>query len=128
LKRKALLAEDNRINQKVALMMLKRLGIKADLAVNGEEAWQMALKEDYFLILMDIQMPKMDGLDATRNIIRDLGENAPPIVAFTAKTSDQDKSIAREAGMVDYLTKPLDRKKLLKAIENLSTIRKSSLR
>ena len=124
---KALLAEDNKINQKVALMMLKRLGIKADLAVNGEEAWQMALKEEYFIILMDIQMPKMDGLDASRLIIRDLGEDAPPIVALTAKSSDQDKQIAKDAGMVDYLTKPLDRKKLLKTIESLA-IRKSTLR
>ena len=116
---KVLLAEDNKINQKVALMMLKRIGLKADLAVNGEEAWQMAGKSNHALILMDIQMPKMDGLDSARNILRDLGENAPPIIALTAKSSDQDKKIAKEAGMTDYLTKPLDRKKLLSAIQHV---------
>ncbi|MEM9158818.1 MAG: ATP-binding protein, partial [Verrucomicrobiota bacterium] len=116
---KVLIAEDNLINQKVAQMMLKNLGYLVDTADNGAIACEMATCKEYLFILMDIQMPEMDGLDATRKIIQDLGESAPPIIAVTAKTSDKDKKLALDAGICLYLTKPLDKRKLTNAINQV---------
>jgi CheY-like chemotaxis protein len=103
-----LLVEDNPINQKVGLMMLKRLGYKAEIACDGREALKILEGDQYDLILMDVLMPEMDGLEATR-VIR--GMEGPgtqvPILAMTAGALDKDRKACLEAGMTDYLSKPV---------------------
>lgn len=110
-----LLAEDNEINQKIAKMMLKKLGYKCDIANNGLEVLSF-LKEKpkgyYSLILMDMQMPELDGLSATKKINEIYGEDAPFIIALTANAFNSDKEECLRAGMVDYLSKPLNMEKL----------------
>jgi len=105
-----LLVEDNLINQEVALGMLKRLGWPARLAADGEEALAALREGDFSLVLMDVQMPLMDGFEATRRIRRsDSGVRNPsiPILAMTAHALNGDRERCLEAGMDDYLTKPL---------------------
>jgi PAS domain S-box-containing protein len=101
-----LLAEDNLVNQKVAAMMLKKLGYIADIANNGLEVLQMVKKRVYDLILMDMQMPEMDGITATK-IIRQSDQPQPRIIAITANALDQDRQTCFDAGMNDFVTKPL---------------------
>ena len=116
-----LLTEDNPVNQKVALSMLKRLGYKADVAFNGLDALQALEKKTYDVILMDIQMPEMDGLEATR-CIRDRKKPAkqPCIIAMTAYALDGDREDCLRAGMDDYISKPINMDVLRKAIERCS--------
>lgn len=111
-----LLVEDNPINQQVTAMMLRRIGYSCDIANNGEHALKIAARKRYQVILMDIQMPEMDGYQCTKNMIGKLGDNTPPIIAVTAKSSDLDRDSALEAGMQGFLTKPLERPKLKEAI------------
>lgn len=113
-----LLAEDNPVNQKVALMMLKRLGYKADVASNGVEVMKALEKKDYDLVLMDIQMPQMDGLEATR-LIRARAPRAkrPCVIAMTAYALDGDKEGCLQAGMDDYISKPIQMDELERALE-----------
>jgi len=101
-----LLAEDNLSNQKVALTMLKRLGYKVDAVADGMEALQALERQHYDVVLMDVRMPKMDGLEATR-IIRQRWRDKPIIIAITAYAlkGDRDKCLA--AGMNDYISKPI---------------------
>ena len=104
-----LLAEDNKINQQVALGLLKRLGIDADVVANGEEALAALRQHPYALVLMDVQMPVMDGLEATRRIrAREAGIINPgiPIIALTAHAMEGDRQRCLQAGMNDYLPKP----------------------
>jgi PAS domain S-box-containing protein len=101
-----LLAEDNLVNQKVAAMMLKKLGYIADIANNGLEVLQMVKKRVYDLILMDMQMPEMDGVTATK-IIRQSNQPQPRIIAITANALDEDRQTCFDAGMNDFVTKPL---------------------
>ncbi len=104
-----LLVEDNKINQMVALSQLERLGYTADLAENGLEAVSAASKKRYDLILMDIQMPEMDGLEASRQIRAGSGPNAlSAIVALTANAMQSDQEACRRVGMNDFLSKPLN--------------------
>jgi signal transduction histidine kinase/ActR/RegA family two-component response regulator len=104
-----LLAEDNIINQKVALAMLKKLGYEADLAANGAQAVEATEKERYDVILMDVQMPEMDGLEATRTILaRKEAANRPVIIGFTAHILASDKEQCYAAGMVDIVPKPTE--------------------
>ncbi len=114
-----LLVEDNPINQKVALRLLILLGYCADLAENGEEALLLMENHGYSAILMDLQMPVMDGYDATR-AIRNLDGDARriPIIAFTANALDGERQKCLEAGMNDFLTKPIDRNKFAEALEH----------
>ncbi len=108
-----LLAEDNKINQKLALAMLGRLGFTVDLAENGQEAVMASNNKQYALILMDMQMPVMDGLEATRTIRAGNGVNKrTPIVALTANAMQSDNDDCRSAGMNDFLTKPINRENL----------------
>ncbi len=103
-----LLAEDNVVNQKLALRLLRAMGYQADLAANGLEAIEAVQRQQYDIILMDMQMPEMDGLEATRIILHDsLPETRPRIVAMTANVSEEDRREADEAGMNGYITKPI---------------------
>lgn len=108
---RVLLAEDNIVNQKVASIMLARLGYGVDLAENGKEAVQAAQKRRYDVILMDIRMPVMDGLTAARAIRDSASEGglnaATPIIAVTANALDDDRALCVQAGMNDFLAKPL---------------------
>ena len=114
-----LLVEDNVINQKVVLRLLDKIGYRADLAANGIEAIQALKRQNYDLILMDIQMPEMDGLEATRNIRKEFPtERQPYIVAMTAGAFSEDKDEAFLAGMNGFLTKPVIRNKLVQAISS----------
>lgn len=102
-----LLAEDNVVNQKVALKMLERLGVVADVANNGEEAVAAVTAKPYDLVFMDVQMPRMDGLEATRRIRALAPQHRPTIVAMTAHAMPGDREVCLAAGMDDYITKPV---------------------
>jgi len=112
---KILLAEDNLIIQKVATLNLKKMGHKVSVAANGAIAVEMAKNEAFDMILMDIQMPEMDGLEATRRI-RDSGLNTR-IIAMTAHALEGDKAECLQAGMNEYITKPINMEELRKALE-----------
>jgi CheY-like chemotaxis protein len=121
-----LLAEDNPVNQKVALSMLKRLDYRADVANNGLVVLSSLEKKAYDVILMDIQMPDMDGLDATR-CIRELKiEKQPCIIAMTAFALDGDREEFLKAGMNDYLSKPIRIEELKTALERCEKVLKAS--
>jgi signal transduction histidine kinase/CheY-like chemotaxis protein/HPt (histidine-containing phosphotransfer) domain-containing protein len=112
-----LLAEDNTTNQKLALLVLERLGYRADVAANGIEVLQAVRRQRYDVILMDVQMPEMDGLEATRTIKRDFsGERQPRIVAMTANVMKEDRDEAFAAGMDDFITKPIQFADLVAAL------------
>ncbi|HAX76834.1 MAG TPA: hypothetical protein DCY88_13575 [Cyanobacteria bacterium UBA11372] len=124
-KLRILLAEDNLINQKVALKQLKGLGYDADVAANGEEVLQLIEKIPYDLILMDCQMPILDGFETTREINRRPeksfpGERRPLIVAMTANARPEDRQKCLDAGMDDYLSKPISKEKLAEFLERFS--------
>jgi PAS domain S-box-containing protein len=111
--RRVLLVEDNEINQQVALELLERAGAIADLAVNGAEAVRQIGEEHYDLVLMDMQMPVMDGLEATRLIRLLPGPvRSTPIVAMTANAMAEDRQRCLDAGMDDHIGKPVDVRKL----------------
>jgi len=116
-----LVAEDNPINQEVALTILKKQGIRADAVANGREALRALENIPYDLVLMDLQMPEMDGLETTRNI-RDRASRvlnrSVPIIAMTANAMKADKEKCWEAGMDDFLTKPVQPADLLARIEH----------
>jgi CheY-like chemotaxis protein len=121
-KLRILMAEDNVINQKVALKQLKNLGYEADVAANGEEALQMLEKIPYDLVLMDCQMPIMDGYEATREIRRRPESafpkgNRPVVVAMTANAMKEDREKCIDAGMDDYISKPVSKDKLSATLE-----------
>ena len=109
-----LLAEDNAVNQKVALMMLRKLGYRADVAANGLEVLAAIKRQRYDIILMDVQMPEMDGLEATRKIVELHPDPSarPWIVAVTANAMQGDRERCLAAGMDDYISKPINRDKL----------------
>jgi GAF domain-containing protein/CheY-like chemotaxis protein len=115
-----LLAEDNVVNQKLALRLLQQLGYRADLAANGIEALESVARQVYDLVLMDVQMPEMDGLEATRRIVaRWDAAVRPRIVAMTANAMQGDREMCLDAGMDDYLTKPIRVGQLVEALENV---------
>jgi signal transduction histidine kinase/ActR/RegA family two-component response regulator len=113
-----LLVEDNNINQKVALAMLKYLGYRADVARNGLEACKAATSQHYDLILMDCLMPEMDGFEATRYLRAQGGHCLQvPIIAMTANAFAEDRDACLEAGMTDYLSKPVREAELRRKLE-----------
>jgi len=102
-----LLAEDNASSQKVALLMLKKLGYKADIAANGIEVLQALQRQPYDVVLMDIKMPEMNGYEATKQIRQRWPNNGPRIIAITAYALQGDREKCQEAGMDDYIGKPI---------------------
>ncbi len=110
-----LMAEDNMVNQKVALSMLKRLGYRSDVANNGQEVMQALKEKHYDVILMDVQMPEMDGLETTRRI-RGSGMDTR-IIAMTAHALEGDREECLRAGMNEYISKPVQIEELRKALE-----------
>jgi CheY-like chemotaxis protein/HPt (histidine-containing phosphotransfer) domain-containing protein len=125
-----LLAEDNLVNQKVARQTLEKIGYKVDVVSNGAEAISAWETGRYHLILMDCQMPVMDGYQTTREIrLRERGANRIPIIALTADAMQGAEQQCREAGMDDYLTKPLDRMRLSETIDRhlASAVARSSV-
>jgi len=113
-----LLAEDNLVNQKVAVRVLQRFGYNADVVSNGEEVLEALQRGEYDLILMDVQMPQMDGLEATRRIRRTLGKSVV-IVAMTANSLDSDKADCFAAGMDDYISKPFEFQELKRVLQSV---------
>jgi CheY-like chemotaxis protein len=114
---RVLLAEDNLVNQKVALVMLRKLGIEADLAATGIEALDALVGVTYDLVLMDCQMPEMDGYEATRRIReRERGSRRLPVVAMTASAMVGDRERCLEAGMDDHIPKPVRMDALQRAL------------
>ncbi|MDN3582962.1 hybrid sensor histidine kinase/response regulator [Mucilaginibacter flavus] len=111
-----LIAEDNLINQKVARQILQKMGYQADIAVNGLEALEAAIAKPYDIILMDVQMPEMDGLEATRQIRKTLALQ-PVIIAMTANAMVEDKEACLQAGMNDYLSKPMKIAEIVSVLE-----------
>lgn len=116
-----LLAEDNQINQKVALLALKKLGYTADVANNGLEVLQMLEKKFYDVILMDMQMPEMDGVTATK-MIRQSSTRQPHIIALTANILENDRQICLFAGMNNYICKPIIINELKEALHKVTII------
>jgi signal transduction histidine kinase/DNA-binding response OmpR family regulator/HPt (histidine-containing phosphotransfer) domain-containing protein len=116
-----LLAEDNAVNQKLALKLLEKMGYGANIAGNGLEAIESLEGHSYDVILMDVQMPEMDGLEATRQIIKRWGDERPRIVAMTADAMQGDRERCLEAGMDEYLTKPIRTAELVGALQRAST-------
>ena len=112
-----LLAEDNIINQEIAVEILTLLGLEVDLANNGQEAVEKVRSKDYALVLMDIQMPVMDGYQATKLIRSDARFQSLPIIAMTANAMDTDKSTCLAAGMNEHMGKPFEPKHLQRLLE-----------
>jgi CheY-like chemotaxis protein len=110
-----LLAEDNAVNQKLALRILSQMGYRADVAGNGIEAIEAVARQKYDVILMDVQMPEMDGLEATRRIVAQSNER-PRIIAMTANATQDDRALCLAAGMDDYIAKPIRVDELVNAL------------
>jgi len=116
-----LIAEDNLINQHVINQMLKKLGYQADIVNTGREAVDALSRKDYNLILMDMQMPEMDGLEATQ-IIRQNAVKQPVVIALTANTMPGDREECLKAGMNDYISKPLKTNELIEKLEKWAVV------
>jgi CheY-like chemotaxis protein/two-component sensor histidine kinase len=116
---KILLAEDNILNQKVAIRYLNRLGYEVDFVNNGLEAIAALQKQPYDVVLMDVHMPEMDGITATKTIVTEL-PHQPWIIALTASALQGDRDICLKAGMQDYLSKPIKVEDLIRALERAS--------
>jgi len=122
-----LLAEDNTVNQKFALRVLERMGYRADVAANGLEALEALDRQWYDTILMDVQMPELDGLAATKRICQKWPNknSRPHIVAMTANAMQGDREMCLAAGMDDYISKPVQVKELQAALERAGEWTKS---
>ncbi len=120
-----LLAEDNTVNQKLALRLLQQMGYRADLAGNGIEAIESVARQTYDVVLMDVQMPEMDGLEATREIVKRWPgpqSRRPRIVAMTANAMQGDRETCLAAGMDDYVVKPIRVEALVEALKQVEQV------
>jgi CheY-like chemotaxis protein len=114
-----LLAEDNAVNQIVTKRMLDKLGYKADVAANGIEVLQALERQNYDVVFMDVQMPEMDGLEATRAILDLKLKKRPKILAMTAYALEGDRERCLAAGMDGYISKPVQLEELRNALQEL---------
>jgi CheY-like chemotaxis protein len=118
-----LVAEDNVVNQKLALRLLSKMGYRADVAANGLEVLQAVERQPYDVILMDVQMPEMDGLEATRQLCARLApQQRPRIIAMTANAMQGDQEACLAAGMDDYISKPVRIEELVRALSRSQTL------
>ena len=118
------MVEDNRINQVVAVMMLEKLGCRADVACDGREALDALERQQYDVVFMDVHMPNMDGLTASRRIREQWSaESRPRIIAMTANALAQDRVACMEAGMDDYLMKPVSFDALIEHLAECTPLR-----
>ncbi|MER0438727.1 two-component regulator propeller domain-containing protein [Emticicia sp. W12TSBA100-4] len=122
-----LVAEDNKMNQKFALRLLSKLGFEADLAENGEEVLDAISKKEYQVILMDVQMPKLDGLQTTTQI-RTQNIEQPIIIAMTANALQESRIECEEAGMDDYISKPIQMELFINILEKWGKVIKKRLK
>jgi two-component system sensor histidine kinase/response regulator len=113
---RVLLVEDNEINQEVALGQLEDAEVQVDVAENGKVAVRMVQDKEYDLVLMDMQMPVMDGIEATRVIRSELRFNTLPIIAMTANAMAADRQRCLDAGMNDHIPKPIDPEELFRVL------------
>ncbi len=115
-----LIAEDNKLNLKLITTILLKLlpNAKIDSAGNGIIAKDKATKRAYDIILMDLQMPDMDGITSTKLIIEELRSKTPPIIALTANATDDDRAMCLKAAMTGFLTKPINKQNLIKVLNN----------
>jgi signal transduction histidine kinase/ActR/RegA family two-component response regulator len=120
-----LLVEDNAVNQMLAMSMLRKLGASAELAQDGQECVEKVRSGDYDLVLMDIQMPRMDGMAATRAIRQLTNIRQPRIVALTANAMDSDREACLAAGMEDFLSKPFQVSDLQERLETAASLAKA---
>ncbi|NEP78159.1 MAG: response regulator [Okeania sp. SIO3B3] len=119
---KILLAEDNIINQEFAVAILEKMGYKIDVVNNGIDAIAACKNQNYDIIFMDVQMPEMDGLEATREIIKQLpSETRPKIIAMTANAMEDDRDECLQAGMDDYVSKPIKIQLMQQMLEKWGT-------
>ncbi len=116
LNKRVLVVDDHKLNRMVASEMLKKWGAQVHLAENGKEAVQACTTERYDMVLMDLQMPEMDGFEATARILEELGNAAPPIVAVTASASEQDRMDILNAGMCEHVIKPFKKETLIRIL------------
>jgi PAS domain S-box-containing protein len=123
-----LLAEDNVVNQKVALRLLAQMGYRADVAANGLEAIEAVARQTYDVVLMDVQMPELDGFEASREVNRRFGSGRPRIVAMTANAMQGDRELCVAAGMDDYVAKPIRIEELVAALRRVTPHREAAAR
>ena len=118
-----LLAEDNAVNQQLAVLLLRKLGFVADVAANGLEVLAALEQRQYDVVLMDVQMPELDGLEATRRICaRWPARRRPRIIAMTANAMQEDREACLQAGMDDYVAKPIRPEELAAALAHTRPI------
>ena len=120
-----LLAEDNVVNQKLAVLTLKNFGFNIDVVANGLEAVEAVLRQHYDLVFMDVQMPEMNGVEATHEIIKKLGRKRPLIVAMTANAMEGDREKFLGEGMDDYISKPINFEAIKSILEKVSNNKKN---
>jgi len=114
---RVLVVEDNLVNQRVVEMMLRQLGLDVTVVSNGQDAIDRVARQDWSLILMDMRMPGLDGAESTRRIRQRFPGRTLPIVALTANAMPEDRVACREAGMDDFLTKPVNQAELRACLE-----------